>query len=44
MSRMTKLLGTVSVLATLAAGPAAADTLMGFAGIADVTYVNSELR
>jgi len=41
MSRMTKLLGTVSVLATLAAGPAAADTLMGFAAIADVTYVNS---
>jgi len=41
MSRMTKLLGTVSVLATLAAGPAAADTLMGFAGMADVSYVNS---
>ena len=41
MSRMTKLLGTVSVLATLAAGPAAAETLMGFAGMADVSYTNT---
>jgi hypothetical protein len=41
MSRNTKLLGTVSVLATLAAGPAAADTLMGFAGIADAFYANT---
>jgi hypothetical protein len=41
MSRSTKLLGTVSVLATLAAGPAAADTLMGFAGMADVSYTNT---
>lgn len=40
MSRSTKLLGTVSVLATLAAGPAAADTLMGFAGMADVAYTH----
>jgi len=41
MSKSTKLLGTVSVLATLAAGPAAADTLMGFAGMADAVYVNT---
>jgi opacity protein-like surface antigen len=43
MSRMTRLLGTVSVLATLAAGPAAADTLMGFAGMADVSYTHVSL-
>jgi hypothetical protein len=30
----------VSVLATLAAGPAAADQLMGFAGFADLSYAN----
>jgi hypothetical protein len=41
MSRNTKLLGTVSVLATLAAGPAAADQLMGFAGFVDATYSHS---
>ena len=41
MSKSTKLLGTVSVLATLAAGPAAADTLMGFAGMADLSYTNT---
>jgi hypothetical protein len=41
MSKSTKLLGTVSVLATLAAGPAAADTLMGFAGTADAAYANT---
>jgi hypothetical protein len=40
MSKSTKLMGTVSVLATLAAGPAAADTLMGFAGMADLSYTN----
>ena len=38
MSRTTKLLGTVSVLATLAASPAAADQLAGFAGFADLSY------
>ena len=43
MSRTTKLLGTVSVLATLAAGPAAADQLAGFAGYADVMYSHSSL-
>jgi len=41
MSRTTKLLGTVSVLATLAAGPAAADQLDGFAGFADLQYSNT---
>ena len=43
MSKSTKLLGTVSVLATLAAGPAAADTLMGFAGMADASYTHVSL-
>jgi hypothetical protein len=40
MSRNTKLLGTISVIATLAASPAAADQLMGFAGFADLAYSN----
>lgn len=43
MSRNTKLLGTVSVLATLAAGPAAADQLMGFAGFVDAQYSHTSL-
>src|SRR5262245_65358059 len=43
MSRTTKLLGTVSVLATLAASPAAADQLAGFAGFADLAYSNISL-
>jgi hypothetical protein len=43
MSRTTKLLGTVSVLATLAAGPAAADQLDGFAGFADLAYSHTSL-
>ena len=43
MSRNTKLLGTVSVLATLAAGPAAADQLQGFAGFVDAQYSHTSL-
>ena len=43
MSRTAKLLGTVSVVATLAAGPASADTLMGFAGMFDAAYSNTSL-
>ena len=43
MSRTTKLLGTVSVLATLAASPAAADQLAGFAGFADLAYSHASL-
>ena len=43
MSRTTKLLGTVSVLATLAASPAAADQLAGFAGFADLAYTHTSL-
>jgi len=43
MSRTTKLLGTVSVLATLAASPAAADQLAGFAGFADLMYSHQSL-
>src|SRR5262245_21590110 len=39
MSRTTKLLGTVSALATLAASPAAAQ-IAGFAGFGDVSYSN----
>jgi hypothetical protein len=43
MSRTTKLLGTVSVLAMFAAGPAAADQLDGFAGFADLQYAHTSL-
>ena len=43
MSRTTKLLGTVSVLATLGAGPAAADQLTGFAGFADLQYSHQSI-
>lgn len=40
MSRTTKLLGTVSILATLAASPAAAQ-VTGFAGFVDLSYAHS---
>jgi len=42
MSRTTRLLGTVSVLATLAASPAAAQ-IMGFAGFVDAMYSHQNL-
>jgi hypothetical protein len=42
MSRTTKLLGTVSVLATLAASPAAAQ-VTGFAGFVDAQYSHTSI-